>query len=113
MRRKVATIRSVAQRAQVSVLQDRQVDRFIFVSITSIAESAHLLRLKEAGAPLVVINRPLEQSCDLNQIHWNDWEAGYLATKHLLNWFSSRTVRAIFLISDDLTLALTGDCIDK
>ena len=69
----------------ITALQDRQVDGFIFVSMTSISESAHLLRLKEAGVPFVVINRPLEQDCDLNQIHWNDWEAGYLATRHLLS----------------------------
>lgn len=69
----------------IEALQDRQVDGFIFVSMTSISESAHLMRLKETGVPFVVINRPLEQGCDLNQIHWNDWEAGYLATKHLLS----------------------------
>ncbi|HXR66034.1 MAG TPA: LacI family DNA-binding transcriptional regulator [Ktedonobacteraceae bacterium] len=69
----------------ITALQDRQVDGFIFVSMTSVSESAHLLRLKEADVPLVVINRSLEKGCDLNQIHWNDWEAGYLATKHLLN----------------------------
>lgn len=69
----------------ITALQDRQVDGFIFVSMTSVSESAHLLRIKEAGVPLVVINRPLGQDCDLNQIHWNDWEAGYLATRHLLN----------------------------
>jgi LacI family transcriptional regulator len=69
----------------IATLQDWHVDGFIFVSMTSIAESAHLLRLKEAGVPLVVINRPLAQDCDLNQIRWNDWEAGYLATQHLLH----------------------------
>ncbi len=69
----------------ITALQDRQVDGFIFVSMTSVSESAHLLRLKEAGVPFVTINRPLAQGCDFNQIHWNDWEAGYLATKHLLS----------------------------
>jgi DNA-binding LacI/PurR family transcriptional regulator len=69
----------------IAAFQDRQVDGFIFVSMTSISEAAHLLRLKEADVPLVVINRPLAQDCDLNQIHWNDREAGYLATKHLLD----------------------------
>lgn len=69
----------------ITALQDRQVDGFIFVSMTSISEAAHLLRLKEAGVPFVVINRPLERDCDFNQIHWNDWEAGYLATRHLLS----------------------------
>ncbi|HEY3992942.1 MAG TPA: LacI family DNA-binding transcriptional regulator [Ktedonobacteraceae bacterium] len=69
----------------ITALQDRQVDGFIFVSMTSVAESAHLLRLKDAGVPFVVINRPLAQDYDFNQIRWNDWEAGYLATKHLLS----------------------------
>lgn len=69
----------------ITALQDRQVDGFIFVSMTSVAESAHLLPLKEAGIPFVTINRSLANDCDFNQIHWNDWEAGYLATKHLLD----------------------------
>jgi DNA-binding LacI/PurR family transcriptional regulator len=69
----------------ITALQDRQVDGFIFVSMTSVAEFDHLLRLKDAGVPFVVINRPMVQDCDFNQIRWNDWEAGYLATKHLLN----------------------------
>lgn len=69
----------------IQALQDRKVDGFIFVSMTSVSEAAHLLRLKDEGVPVVVVNRPLDASCDLNQIHWNDWEAGYLATKHLLD----------------------------
>ena len=69
----------------IAALQDRQVDGFIFVSMTSVSESAHLLRLKEADVPFVIINRPLAQDYDFNQIRWNDWEAGYLATKHLLS----------------------------
>ena len=69
----------------ITALQDRQVDGFIFVSMSSVSESSHLLRLKEAGVPFVVINRTLEQNYDFNQIHWNDREAGYLATRHLLS----------------------------
>jgi LacI family transcriptional regulator len=69
----------------IRALQDRQVDGFIFMSMTSASESAHLLRLKNEDVPVVVINRSLEAGSDLNQIHWNDWEAGYLATRHLLH----------------------------
>ncbi|GHO78850.1 LacI family transcriptional regulator [Ktedonobacter sp. SOSP1-85] len=69
----------------IAALQDRQVDGFIFVSMTSVADSAHLQRLKEEEVPFVVINRPRVQAYDFNQIQWNDWEAGYLATRHLLN----------------------------
>jgi LacI family transcriptional regulator len=69
----------------ITALQDRQVDGFIFVSMTSVSDSAHLFRLEEAGVPFVTINRLLAQDYDFNQIHWNDWEAGYLATKHLLS----------------------------
>lgn len=69
----------------IEALQARQVDGFIFMSTTSVSESAHLLRLQEAGVPLVVINRHLEADCDLNQIQLNDKEAGYLATRHLLD----------------------------
>lgn len=69
----------------ITALLDRQVDGFIFVSMTSVSDSAHLLHLKEAAVPFVVINRPLEEGLDFNQVHWNDWEAGYLATRHLLS----------------------------
>lgn len=69
----------------VEALQARQVDGFIFMSTTSVSEAAHLLRLKEVGIPLVVINRHLEPDCDVHQIQLNDKEAGYLATRHLLN----------------------------
>jgi LacI family transcriptional regulator len=69
----------------IAALLDRQVDGFIFVSMSAVSEFTHLLQLKEENVPFVVINRPLEQDCDFNQIHWNDWEAGYLATKHLLS----------------------------
>ncbi len=68
----------------IEAFQARQVDGFIFMSTTSVSESAHLLSLKEAGVPLVVINRHIEADCDLNQIQLNDKEAGYLATRHLL-----------------------------
>lgn len=68
----------------IEAFQARQVDGFIFMSTTSVSESAHLLPLKEAGIPLVVINRHIEPDCDVNQIQLNDKEAGYLATKHLL-----------------------------
>jgi LacI family transcriptional regulator len=69
----------------IEALQARQVDGFIFMSTTSVSESAHLLKLKEAGVPLVAINRHIEADCDLHQIQLNDKEAGYLATRHLLN----------------------------
>ncbi len=69
----------------VEALKARQVDGFIFMSTTSVSEATHLLRLKEEGIPQVVINRHLEPDCDVNQINLNDREAGYLATRHLLN----------------------------
>jgi LacI family transcriptional regulator len=70
----------------IEAFQARQVDGFIFMSMstTSVSESSHLVSLKEAGIPLVVINRHIDSNCDINQIHLNDREAGYLATKHLL-----------------------------
>jgi LacI family transcriptional regulator len=69
----------------ITALLDRQVDGVIFVSMSAVSESTHLFQLKKANVPFVVINRPLELDYDFNQIHWNDWEAGYLATQHLLN----------------------------
>jgi|SRR6266700_950529 len=72
----------------IEALKAQQVDGFIFMSFrsaTSQHNTAHLLRLKEEGIPLVVINRSLERECDLNQIQFNHWETGYLATKHLIN----------------------------
>ncbi len=72
----------------IEALKAQQVDGFIFMSFMSPNlqyQSAHLLRLKEEGIPFVVINRPLEKDYDLNQIQFNHCEAGYLATKHLIN----------------------------
>jgi len=72
----------------IEALKAQQVDGFIFMSFMSTNlqyQSAHLLRLKEEGIPFVVINRPLEQEYDFNQIQFNHWEAGYLAAEHLIN----------------------------
>jgi DNA-binding LacI/PurR family transcriptional regulator len=72
----------------IEALKAQQVDGFIFMSFRSASSqhhTAHLLRLKEEGIPLVVINRSLSQDDDLNQIQFNHWETGYLATKHLIN----------------------------
>src|SRR5260370_16836584 len=43
----------------IEAFQDRQVDGFIFVSMTAVSESAHLLPLKEADVPLVFLNLSL------------------------------------------------------
>jgi LacI family transcriptional regulator len=72
----------------IETLKAQQVDGFIFMSFmfeNFQKQSVHLLRLKEDGIPLVVINRPFEQDYDLNQIQFNHKEAGYLAAKHLIN----------------------------
>ncbi|GHO50702.1 LacI family DNA-binding transcriptional regulator [Ktedonospora formicarum] len=72
----------------INALKDQQVDGFIFVSFMYArlqSQSDHLLDLKEEGIPFVVINRPLEQEYDFNQIRFNHREAGYLATKHLIH----------------------------
>src|SRR5579862_1044204 len=72
----------------IETLKAQQVDGFIFMSFMAMGlrnQSAHLVRLKEEGFPLVVINRALEKEYDLDQIQFNHWETGYLATKHLIN----------------------------
>ena len=67
----------------IETLRARQVDGFIFMFLSLSMQSAHLTRLKEAGIPFVVINRPLEDQ-DISQILFDDRGAGYLATHHLL-----------------------------
>ncbi|GLV59170.1 LacI family transcriptional regulator [Dictyobacter sp. S3.2.2.5] len=72
----------------IETLKAQQVDGFIFMSFMSSHtqyQSAHLLPLKEEDIPFVVINRPLEKDYDFNQIQFNEWEAGYLAARHLIN----------------------------
>lgn len=72
----------------IEALKAQQVDGFIFMSFRSSRSqyrSDHLLHLKEEEIPFVVINRPLEKDYDINQIQFNEWETGYLATKHLIN----------------------------
>jgi len=72
----------------IETLKAQQVDGFIFMSFRSPDSqhrSAHLLPLKDEGIPFVVINRSVEKDYGLNQIQFNEREAGYLATKHLIN----------------------------
>lgn len=67
----------------IEILRARQVDGFIFMFLSLSRQYDHLTRLKDAGIPFVVINRPLEDR-DINQILFDDRGAGYLATSHLL-----------------------------
>jgi len=69
----------------IEVLRAQQVDGFIFVSLSVQNPIDHLVRLKEEGVPFIVINRSFSEDYQCNQIQFNEWEAGYLAAKHLIN----------------------------
>ncbi len=68
----------------IETLRAQQVDGFIFMALSSIVETDHLVRLQEDGVPCVVINRYVDNS-DIHQIVLDDWGAGYIATRHLLD----------------------------
>ena len=67
----------------IETLRAQQVDGFIFMALSSIVATDHLVRLQEDGVPCVVINRYVENS-DIHQIMLDDWGAGYVATRHLI-----------------------------
>ena len=69
--------------AAIETLRARQVDGLIFMFLSLSMQSDHLTRLKDAGTPFVVINRPLEDQ-GISQVLFDDRGAGYLATNHLL-----------------------------
>lgn len=69
----------------IETLRAQQVDGFIFMSLSICSPLGHILRLKDEGVPFVIINRCFEGEYAINQVQFNDREAGYLATKHLMN----------------------------
>jgi LacI family transcriptional regulator len=68
----------------IETLRSQQVDGFIFMSLSICYPFDHLIRLKNEGVPLVVINRCLDDS-DIPLVQWDDRGAGYQATQHLLS----------------------------
>ncbi len=73
----------------IETLRSQQVDGFIFMSLSLCNPYQHLVQLKEEGVPFVVINRCLQDS-QINQVRWNDHQAAYEATQHLLHLGHSR-----------------------
>jgi LacI family transcriptional regulator len=68
----------------VETLRGRQVDGFIFMSLSTAYSNDHLLNLKEQGVPFVVINRGLDYP-GINRILMDDYGAAYQLTGHLLD----------------------------
>ncbi len=68
----------------VETLRGRQVDGFIFMSLSVTYPDDHLFALKEQGVPFVVINRGLERP-DINRILMDDYGAAKQLTSHLLD----------------------------
>jgi LacI family transcriptional regulator len=68
----------------IETLRSQQVDGFIFMSLSICYPFDHLVRLKNEGVPLVVINRCLDDD-DIPLVQWDDRGAGYAATRHLLS----------------------------
>ena len=67
----------------IETLRAQQVDGFIFMSLSVCTSFEHLQRLKRDEIPFVVINRCLDDP-EIHQIQLDDWGAGYVATKHLI-----------------------------
>ena len=68
----------------VETLRGRQVDGFIFMSLSVSYPNDHLLDLKKQGVPFVIINRVLEHP-DINRVLIDDVKAAFDITKHLLD----------------------------
>lgn len=68
----------------VETLRGRQVDGFIFMSLSVRYPADHLLCLNEQGVPLVAINRSLDHP-EINRVIIEDCGAGREATLHLLD----------------------------
>lgn len=68
----------------VETLRGRQVDGFIFMSLSTTYLNDHLLGLKEHGVPFVVINRGLDHP-GINRILMDDYGAARQLTIHLLD----------------------------
>ncbi len=67
----------------IETLRAQQVDGFIFMSLSVCTSFEHLQRLTRDEIPFVVINRCLDDP-NMHQIQLDDWGAGYVATKHLI-----------------------------
>ena len=74
----------VSEIEAIETLRAQQVDGFIFMSLSVCTSFEHLLRLKSDEIPFIVINRCLDDP-DIHQIQLDDWGAGYVATKHLID----------------------------
>lgn len=67
----------------VETLRARQVDGFIFMSLSRRYPTEHLRRLQADGVPFVVINRNLDDST-INRVQLDDVGAGRMAAEHLI-----------------------------
>ncbi|MDB5082291.1 MAG: hypothetical protein JWP00_4215 [Chloroflexi bacterium] len=84
----------------VETLRSRQVDGFIFMSLSVLYQGDHLLDLNRQGVPFVVINRSLEAP-EINRVLVDDIGASRQATAHLLNLGHSNVA------------TITGPCADR
>jgi LacI family transcriptional regulator len=73
----------VSEKQAIETLRSQQVDGFIFMALSLCYPYQHLVQLKEEGVPFVVINRCLQDQ-QINQVSWDDRNAAYQATRHLL-----------------------------
>ncbi|MBX3061689.1 MAG: LacI family DNA-binding transcriptional regulator [Anaerolineae bacterium] len=84
----------------IETMRAQQVDGFIIMSLSLRLPIDHLLHLREAGIPFVVINRDLGTD-EINQIQLDEIGAGRMATEHLLNLGHSNIAIITGPLSDD------------
>ena len=73
----------------IETMRAQQVDGFIIMSLSMRFPVDHLLQLRDAGIPFVVINRDLD-SDEISQIRLDEDSAGRMGTEHLINLGHSR-----------------------
>ncbi len=67
----------------IETLRSKQVDGFIFMSLSLCISNEHLVHLQNDGVPLVLINRCCDDQT-MNLITWADCEGARIATRHLI-----------------------------
>jgi len=73
-----------AEMRAVETLKSKQVDGFIFLSLSIKYPSEHILQLKHEGKALVVINRYLDEPA-INRVQVDDFGAAQAVTRHLIS----------------------------
>jgi LacI family transcriptional regulator len=84
----------------IETMRAQQVDGFIIMSLSMRFPVDHLLQLRDAGIPFVVINRDLNSN-EISQIRLDEDSAGRMATEHLISLGHTRIATITGPLSND------------